>query len=257
MSHTGSPCIFVLRVNASQAAITNTFRPCLPRLSLFLVQGIRMFVIDLKQDVACCTWPYHLSHRLWRTYVLSSMPSWCSSESSMPQIQQIMVGLQWSHHDLLDLSSCISGLFGPHVFLLWSIAEWTQVSYTWQCILGEQCLVVRTGKSFLNFLQTTQHLAAMALSQWTSQPPTKHSTLEADSGLHIKLGAVDIHFSHSSAIDGPSLAISSAANLVWAGHQWLSDATAPLALWAPEPFAFHASLPCLELRDTLLLGVHD
>ena len=42
--------------------------------------------------------------------------------------------------------------------------HWTQASYTLPHMLGERYLVVRKGKSFMNFPQATQHLAAMALS---------------------------------------------------------------------------------------------
>ena len=54
-------------------------------------------LLVLIQDVAHCTWPYHLSCRQLRTDVISLMPSFCSSESEcvlilslMPQIQRIM-----------------------------------------------------------------------------------------------------------------------------------------------------------------------
>ena len=50
-------------------------------------------------------------------------------------------------------------------------------------------------------------------------------------------GAVDIHFSHNSVIDGSSLAIPPVADIVWFVHQSFSDTTAILvdpqhALWA-------------------------
>ena len=60
---------------------------------------------------------------------------------------------------------------GPHVSLTWSIAEQTQTTYTLSRILGERCLEVRAGKSFLNFPQATQRLEAIALPQ----PPPEHS----------------------------------------------------------------------------------
>ena len=43
--------------------------------------------------------------------------------------------------------------------------------------------------------------------------------------LHIKHGAVNIHLCHSSAINGPRLAITPGANIVWISHQLLSDAS--------------------------------
>ena len=123
------------------------------------------------QDVAHWTWPYHLSRWRQRNDAMSSMPSFCSGEAEgvsslflMPQMQQIMV-------QSLRQSCYSSGLFGLHFLLPWSTAEWTQASYTLLHILGERCLVVRTGQSCLNFPQATQHLAAMALSQ----PPPEHS----------------------------------------------------------------------------------
>ena len=40
-------------------------------LPKFIVPGIRKFVKDLIQDIACCTWPYHLSRWLWNIDVIS------------------------------------------------------------------------------------------------------------------------------------------------------------------------------------------
>ena len=82
-------------------------------------------------------------------------------------------------------------------------------SYTLPHILGEGCLMVRTGINFLNFPQATQH-------------------------FHVKHGAVDIH-------NEPSLAITAAADIAWAGYQSFSDATAPrvdphYALWALDGY---------------------
>ena len=84
--NTGSPCISVLWVNASQATLIDislhTFRPYIfLGLPCFLVLGIGKFVIDLIQDVACFTWPYHLSHRQQRTNAISSIPSFCRGET--------------------------------------------------------------------------------------------------------------------------------------------------------------------------------
>ena len=49
-------------------------------LPFFLVPGIGKFVIDLIQDMACCTWPYHLSRWWQRIDIISTMPSFCSRE---------------------------------------------------------------------------------------------------------------------------------------------------------------------------------
>ena len=134
-----------------------------------IVLGISKSVTDLIEEVAPCTCPYHLSCRLRRTAVMSTMPSFWSSEaegvssqSLVSQIQRIMVVSLW----------CRSEVFEPDVSQPWSIAKWTQASYTLPRTLRERCLVVRTGKSFLNFPKATQHLAAMALLQ----PPPEHST---------------------------------------------------------------------------------
>ena len=64
-------------------------------------------------------------------------------------------------------------LWSLHISLPWSIAERTQASYPLPRILGERCLVVSKGKSFLKFPQATQHLAAMALSQPPHHPGSR------------------------------------------------------------------------------------
>ena len=50
-------------------------------LPFFLVPGIWKFVINLRQDVARCTGPCHLSRRQRRTDVMFSTSSFCSSEA--------------------------------------------------------------------------------------------------------------------------------------------------------------------------------
>ena len=50
-------------------------------LPFFLVQGSGKFVIDLIQDVARCTWTYHLSRWHRRIDVMSSMSSFSSNEA--------------------------------------------------------------------------------------------------------------------------------------------------------------------------------
>ena len=115
-------------------------------LPFFSVPGIWKFVIDLIQDMARCTWPYH--RRQQRTDVMSLVSSFCISEvegasslSLMPQIQQIMAW--W-----LQQSCRSSGGFGPHVLLPWNTSKQTQATYILPHILAERCLEVRTGKSF-------------------------------------------------------------------------------------------------------------
>ena len=119
---------------------SSRIRLCLSMPSL--LSNAWKFAINLLQDVARCTWPYHLSYRQQMTDVISSMPNFCSRDaegvsslSLMPPMQRIMA---WS----LRQSHCSSGLI---VSLSWSITERTQ-----------RCLVVRTGKSFLNFPHATQ-----------------------------------------------------------------------------------------------------
>ena len=93
-----------------------TFRPCLTRPSFLSGK----FVLNLIQDLARCTWPYHLICQQQRTDVMSSMPSFSCSEaegvsslSLMPQIQWLMA---WS----LRQNCRISSSFGPHISLPWS-----------------------------------------------------------------------------------------------------------------------------------------
>ena len=62
----------------------------------------------------------------------------------------------------------------------------------------------------------------------TAPTRTQHITKVAESGFLIKHGAVKFHFSHSSAIDGPSLAFTPGADIDLVGSQSLSDATALL-----------------------------
>ena len=54
------------------------------------------------------------------------------------------------------------------------ISEWTQALYTLPRTLGERCLEVRTGSSFLNFPQATQHQVAMALTHSPHQSTACH-----------------------------------------------------------------------------------
>ena len=49
--------------------------------AFFLVPRIWKFVIGLIQDMAHCTWPYHVSRWQQRTDVISLMPSFCSSQA--------------------------------------------------------------------------------------------------------------------------------------------------------------------------------
>ena len=134
---------------------------------------------------------------------------------------------------LLRRNCCSSELFSAHVSLPRSIAKQTQASYTLLRILCERYLLVRTCKSFLKFPQVTSG------SNGTVTAPTgaQHISLVAESGLHIKHGAPDIHFSHSPTIDGPRITITPTADVVWVSRLLPSDTTALLVdlqhvLWA-------------------------
>ena len=141
-----------------------------------LMVGIRKPMTDLIQDVARCICPYHLNPRLWTNAVMSSMPI-----SVVVELRGFCLGL-WCHK---SSGSCcglqVSGVRCRH-FAPWSMAEETQAVYTLPCMLGERCLVVRTGKSFLNFSHATQHLVAVALSQSPPEhniPPSMVTSISA------------------------------------------------------------------------------
>ena len=141
------------------------------RTSSLFSAGNRKSCDIFIQDVAHCTCPYHLSRWLRRTAAISSMINfgvvelWFLFLPLMPQIQAGIIARS------LQRSRCRLVAFDPCVSRTWSMKERTQASYTLPRILSERCLVVRTGKSFLNFPLATQHLATMALPQ----PPPKHS----------------------------------------------------------------------------------
>ena len=84
------------RTPALQASLSDGSKPARPHLStsvfthsdhvlsglpFFLMLGSRKFVIDLTQDVTCCTWPYGLSRQQQRSDVKSLMPSFSSREA--------------------------------------------------------------------------------------------------------------------------------------------------------------------------------
>ena len=232
------------------------------------------FVIDLIQAVACCTLPYHLSCWLGRTDVISSMPSFCSSEaegvsstSLMPQIQLIMArSLQRSHSRFttMEHSQVNAGLIHLATYTGWEVFG---------------------GSDRQEFLELSPgHTASGSNGTVTA------TTKVTKSDFHIKHGAVDIHSSNSSASNGQRLTLTPVADIVlvatsrlviplhflWTQTytvntgrsctvvlaRFLKDITTitrdqELGLFHVdmEPFAFHTSLPHLELEDTLLLGV--
>ena len=217
------------------------------------------------------------------------MPSFCcceakgiSSLSLMPQIQCIMAwSLQQIHISL--------GLFGPHASIPWSIAEQTH------CILGDRCLVIRTNKHFLTLAHTTQHLVAIALSGAQHIPQVagsgfhlKHcvvnlhcSRRSAIDGLRLTFTpGADIDFIGNQSLNYTTALLLDPQHTWWAQYGVAADTTTAdgtgvhakfledivaitrdqelgLLYVDTEPFTFHASLPHLELGDTLLLCVHD
>ena len=118
ISSIDSPFISVLRINTSQATITDinlhTFKP-----------------------------------RLSRPPLLSSTGKWES-------LWQIWYRTWYAVHvHTIWVTDC------PHALLPWIIAERKQDTYSLLLILGDRCLVVRTGVPW-TFPPATQHLAEMA-----------------------------------------------------------------------------------------------
>ena len=140
-----------------------------------------------------------------------------SSLSLVPQIERIMVRSLWR-------SRCSSGLFAPDVSIPWSIAERTNALYTLSHILGKKCWLWQARVSLI----FPGHTTSDRHGTFTAPTGAQHINYITESDLHTKHGAVYIHFSHSSAIDGPGLAIPPAADIFWVGHQSLRDATALL-----------------------------
>ena len=167
---------------------------CLP---LPLGPGSGNYVTDLIQDVAHCTWrPYHLSHLLWRTTVISLIPSFCSGETEM--FNSIFGATDPVDHGVVIVwlsrwSRFRSNIFAPHVSLPWSIAEWTQAVCTLQHTLGERCLDVR--QEAVSWF-SPGHAASGSNDTVTAPTRAQHVTQIAASILHIKLGAFEIHLGH-------------------------------------------------------------
>ena len=144
----------------------------------------------------------HISH-VTITYTLDSL-------SSLTQMGQCQLGhTHWhqsSHIQIIHGMVIAAAVWGyqcsPHFATklehILTRSHWTKASYTLPHILGEKCLEVRTGKSFLKFPQATVH----QWQQWHSHNP--HQSTAYHLGSRKCQGAVDIHFSHSSAMDGPT-----------------------------------------------------
>ena len=114
---------------------------------------------DFIQDVARCTWPYHLSRPLRRTAVISLIPSFWSSEAEVVSTRSLVPQIQWIMALSLQRSFISYEMFGSHVSLPWCRADWTQAVYTLSRTLVKRCLEVRTGSNFVNFRQAPHHLA--------------------------------------------------------------------------------------------------
>ena len=97
---------------------SSRIRPCLSMPSL--LSNAWKFVINLLQDVARCTWPYHLSYRQQMTDVISSMPNFCSRDaegvsslSLMPQMQRLMA---WASCQIRKIAGCACAGNAGNVF---------------------------------------------------------------------------------------------------------------------------------------------
>ena len=127
----------------------------------------------------------------------------------------------------------ISEAFDLHIFLPWCIAERTQAIYTLLHTLGKRCLVVVMGKSFPNFPKATQHLAA--LDTWAD--------------VICNLGRLPVDQWCCCTSCWPQLA--SLDEFLNTSVQYCRPKTLSSSCW------HGASLPCLELGDTLLQCVRD
>ena len=223
ISNTGSPCISVKWVNVSTATLIDislpTFRTCRPGPSFFFSAGNMKFVIDLIQEIAHCTWPYHLSRRQQRRDVMCLVSSFCISEvegvsslSLMPQIQQIMAW--W-----LQQSCCSSGASMVPTFCYHGTQLSKHRPHTCTpCHKSWARGVWRLGQ------------ARVSGSNGTVTAPTGAQCITnvAESGFGIKPGAVGIHFSHNLAINEPRLTLTPRADIVSVFDKSLSYATARL-----------------------------
>ena len=177
------------------------------------------FVIDLIQEIAHCTWPYHLSRRQQRRDVMCLVSSFCISEvegvsslSLMPQIQQIMAW--W-----LQQSCCSSGASMVPTFCYHGTQLSKHRPHTCTpCHKSWATGVWRLGQ------------ARVSGSNGTVTAPTGAQCITnvAESGFGIKPGAVGIHFSHNLAINEPRLTLTPRADIVSVFEKSLSYATARL-----------------------------
>ena len=137
--------------------------------------------------MACCAMPHHLSRRQRNTNVIFAMPSSCSSEaegvssvSLMPQIQRIMAR---------SFAVCVPLV--PHFRYLGSKPSKhrlrTPCHLSW--VRGVWWL------EQAQFLELPfGHTASGSNDTVTAPTGARHITCVAESGFHIKHGAIDIHF---------------------------------------------------------------
>ena len=131
-------------------------------LPLPLAPGMAIFVIELMQEVARSTCPYHLRRLALSDAVTSGIPNFSysvlvstTSSGLTPQIQ-LAIALSFLRR------RCRSEAEGAHASLPCSMAERTQALNTVPRILRDTCFDVSIGRSFLNFPQAVQHLVMMA-----------------------------------------------------------------------------------------------
>ena len=133
MRNTGCPSVSVLQVNAVQALFTDisldTLRPCLSRSSLHSGARKRYVCDRFDKDMTRCAWPYHRSHPLQSTAEIPLMPSFWSSDTEGVSSWSLLPQIQWIMAQSLRCNSSRSELFSPHIFLSWSILEWTQAMH--------------------------------------------------------------------------------------------------------------------------------
>ena len=164
--NTGSPCISGMRVNSSQATNTDiglhTFRPY--HFRPFSPSSPENQKVYERFDTGCgmlclsiqCDPTAKDCRDIRQVFVAVKLRVfciglWCERSSG-----------SWHSH----CDGAAAGRWGlVPIFRYHGGRAKKQALYTLPCILGESCLVVRAGKSFLNFPQAMQNLAAMSLSQ--------------------------------------------------------------------------------------------
>jgi hypothetical protein len=134
-------------------------------------QGIFILVIVLMQAEERITCPYHISRLVRRASVTPCIPSLAqnnvvgfSSPGLVLRIQRI-TALSFLR------SLCRSPTVETHVSPPCNNAEHMHTLNALPLVVQDRCLAMRIGRSFLNFPQAVQHLAAMA----RVYPPQAHN----------------------------------------------------------------------------------